>query len=85
MHVVAIADMQLPAGAPEQQEGMSQQQQQQQQQAQTRHKAPPALLPRLVLMLVATCVATAGIIAQNTELQQQIRRQLLPIQVGCTS
>jgi hypothetical protein len=35
-------------------------------------------------MLVATCVATAGMIAQNTALQQQIRRQLLPVQVRDT-
>ena len=43
------------------------------------------MLARLVSMLAATCIVTAGLIAQNTELQLQLRRQLDPIQVGIDS
>lgn len=33
-------------------------------------------------MLVATCLATAGLVSQNPQLQQQLRHHLLPIQVS---
>lgn len=71
----------MPAGAVEQ----SQQQATQQQSSVQQRRAPGHMLARLVSMLAATCIVTAGLIAQNTELQLQLRRRLDPIQVGIDS